>query len=280
MKNAKKTIWIMVLALPLVFLGYLLGTSSNKAAETFQVFAEPNKQHFLGTTFDGKDFLSSFASAALWSFSVALFICLLTLIFSLLLGFIQGTSKSKWITTFMLWTLLGFMTLPDIVMIMQITSGILEYDVVTRVSLILLISILSMPKALKLIADRSRSLQKKLFITALQDMGASRTQLFFRGYLPHLLLDVAWLVALLMPRLLQIEMGLSYLGISYFDFVGLGKLTATTFDSLHMPTAQYQMVFLVFSISAICLFPQWILRNLNRVITFFEKKESRSFTTV
>ncbi len=92
--------------------------------------------------------------------------------------------------------------------------------------------------------------------------GASYAHTFCHEVWPHLVEDVAWVAASVLPRFVAVEVGLAYLGVEYRDFEGLGRALAKSFTNFNDPTAAFQMLVTIAVILWVALLPQIALRLL------------------
>jgi len=91
---------------------------------------------------------------------------------------------------------------------------------------------------------------------------ASYSYTFCHDIWLHLVEDLAWIVASVLPRFVAIEVGMAFLGVEYRDFEGLGSVLTKSFNNLSVGTAVFQMLVTIVAIVWVALLPQFVLRLL------------------
>jgi ABC-type dipeptide/oligopeptide/nickel transport system permease subunit len=120
----------------------------------------------------------------------------------------------------------------------------------------------AVPTGARLIADRVRAVGRAGFVAASRAYGASFLYTFCHDIWPHLVEDLAWIVASILHRFVAVEVGMAYLGVEYRDFEGLGKVLTKSFNNLSVGTAVFQMLVTIVAILWVALLPQFVLRLL------------------
>jgi ABC-type dipeptide/oligopeptide/nickel transport system permease subunit len=129
-------------------------------------------------------------------------------------------------------------------------------------SMVAVLILFAIPAGARLIADRVRAVQRSGFVAAAHAYGATFGYTFRHDVWPHLVEDVAWIVASVLPRFVAVEVGLAYLGVEYRDFEGLGRVLSKSFANFNDSTAAFQMLVTIVAILWVALLPQVALRLL------------------
>ena len=120
---------------------------------------------------------------------------------------------------------LGVMAVPEAAVLITLATAWPRTAPAVHVnaSMVAVLVAFAVPTGARLIAERVRAVGRAGFVAASRAYGASYAYTFRHDIWPHLVEDVAWIVASVLPRFVAIEVGLAYLGVEYRDFEGLGR---------------------------------------------------------
>ncbi|PNY37951.1 hypothetical protein C2E31_05480 [Rhodopirellula baltica] len=219
----------------------------------------------LGTDYLGRSYAAVLGRAISATTRVAFFGTAAVLFGVLAVGTLQGSTQSKLLGAILASGNLGVMAVPQVAVLITIATSWSRTSPAWMVntSMMAVLVLFAIPTGARLIAERVRSVNQTRFVAASQAFGASWWYTFRRDVFPHLLEDIAWIVASVLPMFVAVEVGLAYLGIEYREFEGLGRALAKSFGSIFNGIAQFQLVVTIAVILWVALIPQIILKLLN-----------------
>lgn len=215
----------------------------------------------LGTTRGGVDFITATTHAASASFQVALLGTLAVVLGSLIAGVGQGLSRSRLVTGMAQAMTLGTLTLPDIAIITTAYCALpRNCDALIKASVVTAaLGMLWIPGNARLIGSRIRALRDMACVRASWISGASAWRVASRDFLPLLREDIAWLFAVVFPKFLHVEVGMTYLGLEP-GYAGLGRLLRTTYENNACAPYVFQLTVLSVVTVLLAIGPQLVLR--------------------
>ncbi len=218
----------------------------------------------LGTDYLGRPFLPVLCLAVSNTSRFALLGTSLVLAGCIFLGILQGSIRSHGLEALLSASSLGVMAVPEAAVLITVATAWPRTSPALRVnaSMLAVLILFAVPAGARLIAERVRSLRRTGFVAASHAYGASPFYTFRHDIWPHLLEDIAWIVASVLPRFIAIEVGLAYLGVEYRDFEGLGRTLTKSFNNLGVGTAVFQMLATIIVIVGLALLPQIVFRVL------------------
>jgi ABC-type dipeptide/oligopeptide/nickel transport system permease subunit len=218
----------------------------------------------LGTDYLGRPFVPVLCKGASGTARIAFLGTAAVVLGCLLVGTIQGTTRSRGLEALVSAGNLGVMAVPEAAVLITLATAWPRTTPALHVnaSMVAVLVAFAVPTGARLIAERVRSVGRAGFVAASRAYGAPFAYTFRHDVWPHLVEDVAWLVASVLPRFVAIEVGLAYLGVEYRDFEGLGRTLTKSFNNLEVSTAVFQMLVTIVVIVWVALLPQVVLRLL------------------
>lgn len=181
---------------------------------------EPNAEHVLGTTRQGRDVFSQLLHGGRASLSVAFIAGAISTVISILVGISAGYFGGRidqWLN-FAMNVVLVFPQLPLLIVLAAFLGQ------VGPVVIALLIGITSWPWGARVVRSQTMAIRQKEFILAAECMGESRLRIVLVEILPNLISIVAGsFVGVVMYALIN-EAGL--------EFLGLGDPTVVTWGTM------------------------------------------------
>lgn len=219
-------------------------------------------RYVLGTDYLGRPFLPVLIQATSRTVRFALLGTVAVLGGCLVVGVIHGSTRSRGLDALVSAGNLGIMAVPEAAVLIALATSWPRTSTPLWVNLSMLsvLVVFAIPSGARLIAERVRALEKTGFVAASHAYGATRAYTVRHEIWPHLVEDVAWIVAWSLPRFLAVEVGMAYLGVEYRDFEGLGRLLAKSFSNMSEGTAVFQMLVTIAMIVWVALVPQVLLR--------------------
>lgn len=220
--------------------------------------------HALGTDYLGRAFLPLLCKAMSGTVRIALLGTVAVVAGSLALGVVHGSTRSRGVEALVAAGNLGVMAVPEAAVLITLaaTWPRLAPALLVNASMVAVLVLFAIPTGARLIAERVRAVGRTGFVSASRAYGASYPYIFRHDIWPHLIEDVAWITASVLPRFVAIEVGMAYLGVEYRNFEGLGRALAKSFSYFHVGTAVFQMLVTIAAILWVALLPQVLLRLL------------------
>jgi ABC-type dipeptide/oligopeptide/nickel transport system permease subunit len=221
-------------------------------------------RYALGTDYLGRPFSPVLIQATAATLRIALLGTVAVVLGCLLVGIVQGSTNLRWVESLMALTSLGVMAVPEAAVLITLATAWPRTATPLHVNatMVAVLVVFAIPSGARLIAERVRSVGKSGFVAASHAYGATPFRIFLRDIWPHLVEDVAWIVATVLPRFVAVEVGMAYLGVEYRDFEGLGRTLAKSFSNLSVGTAAFQMLMTILAIVWAALLPQLLLPSL------------------
>ena len=218
----------------------------------------------LGTDYLGRSFVPVLCKGVSATARVAFLGTAAVVLCCLLVGTVQGTTRWRGLEALVAAGNLGVMAVPEVAVLIALAAGWPRTAPALQVnaSMIAVLIVFAVPARARLIAERVRAVGRTGFVAASHSYGATFVYTFRHDVWPHLVEDVAWIVASVLPRFVAIEVGMTYLGVEYRDFEGLGRTLTKSFNNLEVGTAVFQMLVTIVAILWVALLPQIVLRLL------------------
>ena len=218
----------------------------------------------LGTDYLGRPFVPVLCKAVSGTVRIALIGTLAVVLGCLLVGALHGSTHSRGLEALIAAGRLGVMAVPEAAVLITLATAWPRAAPPLRVnaSMVAVLVAFAIPTGARLIAERVRAVGRAGFVAASRAYGATYWYTFRHDIWPHLIEDVAWIVASVLPRFVAIEVGLAYLGVEYRDFEGLGRLLAKSFSNLSVGVAIFQLLVTIAVILWVALLPQIVLKAL------------------
>lgn len=218
----------------------------------------------LGTDYLGRPFLPLLGQALAGTARIALVGTAAVVLGCLVVGIVHGSTRSRALEAVVSAGNLGVMAVPEAAVLITLATAWPRTAPAGRVnlSMVAVLVAFAVPAGARLIAERVRALGRSGFVAASRSCGATYAYTFRHEIWPHLVEDVAWIGATVLPRFVAVEVGLAYLGVEYRDFEGLGRVLTKSFNNLAVGTAVFQMLVTIAAILWLALLPQIVLRSL------------------
>jgi ABC-type dipeptide/oligopeptide/nickel transport system permease subunit len=218
----------------------------------------------LGTDYLGRPFLPVLCAAMSGTVRIALLGTMAVVLGCLVVGVIHGSTPSRGLEALVAAGNLGVMAVPEAAAVITLAAAWPRTAPALQVnaSIVAILVAFAVPTGARLIADRVRAVGRAGFVAASRAYGASFLYTFCHDIWPHLVEDLAWIVASILHRFVAVEVGMAYLGVEYRDFEGLGKVLTKSFNNLSVGTAVFQMLVTIVAILWVALLPQFVLRLL------------------
>lgn len=224
--------------------------------------APDGAQYALGTDYLGRPFLSVLCRAVSGTMRIALLGTAAVVIGCLIVGVVHGATRSRGVEAIVAAGNLGVMAVPEAAVLITLATAWPRTAPALQVnaSMVAVLVVFAIPTGARLIADRVRALGKAGFVAASIACGASYSHTFRYEIWPHLVDDLAWIVASVLPRFVAVEIGMAYLGVEYRDFEGLGRALTKSFRHMSIGTSVFQMLITIATIVWVALLPQLLFR--------------------
>ncbi len=221
-------------------------------------------RYAIGTDYLGRPFVPVLVQAASATMRLALAGTALALLGCLIVGVIHGSTRSRGLEALVAAGNLGAMAVPEAAVLITLATAWPRTAPAAYVnaSMLAVLVAFAVPTGARLIAERVRAVGRTGFVAASRAYGASYAYTFRHDIWPHLLEDVAWIVASVLPRFVAIEVGMAFVGVEYRDLEGLGRTLAKSFNNLSVGTAVFQMLVTIAVILWVALTPQFVLNAL------------------
>jgi peptide/nickel transport system permease protein len=221
-------------------------------------------RYALGTDYLGRPFVPVLVQASSATMRLALAGTALALLGCLIVGVIHGSTRSRGLEALVAAGNLGAMAVPEAAVLITLATAWPRTAPAAYVnaSMLAVLVAFAVPTGARLIAERVRAVGRTGFVAASRAYGASYAYTFRHDIWPHLLEDVAWIVASVLPRFVAIEVGMAFVGVEYRDLEGLGRTLAKSFNNLSVGTAVFQMLVTIAVILWVALTPQFVLNAL------------------
>lgn len=220
--------------------------------------------HALGTDYLGRSFLSVLCKSTSGTVRIAVLGTVAVVIGCLAIGVVHGATRSRSIEALVAAGNLGVMSVPEAAVLITLATAWprLAPALLVNASMVAVLVLFAVPTGARLIAERVRAVGRTGFVAASRAYGATYPYIFRHDVWPHLIEDVAWITASVLPRFVAIEVGMAYLGVEYRNFEGLGRALAKSFSYFTVGTAVFQMFVTIAVILWVALLPQVLLRVL------------------
>jgi peptide/nickel transport system permease protein len=220
--------------------------------------------YMLGTDYLGRPFVPVLVQSASATMRIALAGTTLVLVGCLIVGVIHGSTRSRGLEALVAAGNLGVMAIPEAAVVITLATAWPRAApaVYVNASILAVLVAFAIPAGARLIAERVRAVGRTGFVAASRAYGATYAYTFRHDIWPHLMEDVAWIAASVLPRFVTIEVGMAFLGVEYRDFEGLGRTLAKSFNNLSVGTAVFQMLVTIAVILWVALTPQFVLNAL------------------
>jgi len=218
-------------------------------------------RYALGTDYLGRPFLPVLVHATAQTMRFAALGTFSVLVGCLVIGTVHGSTRSRGLEALVAAGNLGVMAVPEAAVLISLATSWprTSHPLYVNVSMLAVLVTFAVPPGSRLIAERVRALNRTGFVAASHACGATYGHTLRHEIWPHLVEDVAWIIAWTLPRFLAIEVGMAYLGIECRDFEGLGRLLAKSFSNMSDGTALVQMLATIAVIAWVALVPQALL---------------------
>jgi ABC-type dipeptide/oligopeptide/nickel transport system permease subunit len=218
----------------------------------------------LGTDYLGRPFLPVLCAAVSGTVRIALLGTTAVVLGCLIVGVVLGSTQSRSLKALLAAGNLGVMAVPEaaVVITLAVTFPRTAPALQVNASILAALVAFAVPTGARLIAERVRAVRRAGFVAASRAYGASYLYTFCHDVWPHLVEDLAWIVASVLPRFVAIEVGMAFLAVEYRDFEGLGRALTKSFNNLGVGTAIFQMLVTIAAIVWVALLPQFVLQLL------------------
>ena len=218
----------------------------------------------LGTDYLGRPFVPVLCLAVSSTMRIALLGTVAVVLGCVAVGVVQGSARSRGLEALVAAGSLGVMAVPEAAVLIALASAWPRTAPPLYVNSCMasVLVAFAIPAGARLIAERVRAVGQSGFVAASRAYGASPLYIFRHDVWPHLVEDLAWIAATVMPRFVAVEVGLAYLGVEYREFEGLGRTLTKSFNNLSVGTAVFQMLVTIAVVLWVAMLPQIALRLL------------------
>jgi peptide/nickel transport system permease protein len=226
--------------------------------------AGDGESYALGTDYLGRPFVPVLCKAISGTMRIALIGTITVVLGCLIIGAIHGSTRSRGLEALIAAGALGVMAVPEAAVLITLATAWPRAAPPLRVnaSMVAVLVAFAIPTGARLIAERVRAVGRAGFVAASRAYGATYWYTLRHDVWPHLIEDVAWIVASVLPRFVAVEVGLAYLGVEYREFEGLGRVLTKSFNNMSVGVAVFQMLVTIAAILWVALLPQLLLRLL------------------
>jgi peptide/nickel transport system permease protein len=173
----------------------------------YNIYAQPNAEHLLGTDQKGRDHLTRLLYAGGVSLKIAYIAAAISLTIGVALGLISGYYRGV-VDDVLVWLVTTLNSIPNLFLLIIIASVLNPGEQ----TLILILGFLGWTGTLRLVRGETLSLREREFVLAARAMGASGIRIMVQHILPNLLSIVIITLAIDIGVLILTETVLSFLG--------------------------------------------------------------------
>jgi peptide/nickel transport system permease protein len=248
------------------------GSVSPRRARRVEIFLPPSWYQSapdracypLGTDYLGRPFVPVLCQAVSSTLRIALVGTLAVVLGCVAVGVIQGSTRSRALEAIVAAGSLGVMAVPEAAVLITLAAAWPRTAPPLYVNSCMasVLVAFAIPAGARLIAERVRAVGRSGFVAASRACGASTLYIFRHDVWPHLVEDLAWIAASVLPRFVAVEVGLAYLGVEYRELEGLGRTLTKSFNNLSVGTAAFHMLVTIAAILWVAMLPQIVLRLL------------------
>jgi peptide/nickel transport system permease protein len=223
---------------------------------------EHGQSYVLGTDYLGRPFAPVLMHGLRATLQAAVAGTLAVVGACLVLGIFHGSTQSRLLERLLSAGALGVLALPEAAVLITVGNAWPRTAASATVNLTMMAVLIAfaIPTGARLVAERVRAVNGSGFVAASRAYGATYSYIFRKDVWPHLIDDVTWIIAAVLPRFIAAEVGLAYLGVEYREFEGLGKVLKKSFDYLTVPTATTQLTVTILVVLWAAVLPQVVLR--------------------
>lgn len=177
--------------------------------------ATPSASHLLGTNRDGQDVMTRL----MYGGRVSLMIGFVCVGFELFLGVIFGGIAGfygKWVDAVIMRLVDIFYCIPDLPMILILSSVLVQYNVPSEYNIIILIAIIGIlgwAGPARMIRGQILSLREQEFMVATESVGLKVRDRIFKHLIPNVIPQIIVMATLGLGGVILFESALSYLGL-------------------------------------------------------------------
>jgi ABC-type dipeptide/oligopeptide/nickel transport system permease subunit len=229
---------------------------------TWYQAAPDGGSYVLGTDYLGRPFLPVLCRAISDTVRFAAIGTTAVVAGCLVIGVVHGSTRSRGLEALVAAGNLGVIAVPEAAVLITLATAWPRMAPAIYVNgcMLALLVLFATPTGARLIAERVRAVGKTGFVAASRAYGASPRYTFRHEVWPHLVEDLAWIVASVLPRFVAVEVGMAYLGVEYREFEGLGRALAKCFSYFSVGVAVFQLLVTIAAILWVALLPQVFLR--------------------
>jgi ABC-type dipeptide/oligopeptide/nickel transport system permease subunit len=216
----------------------------------------------LGTDYLGRPFVPVLCQALSGTVRIAALGTVAVVLGCLVVGTVHGFTRSRGLEALIGKGGLGVLAVPEAAVLIVLAAAWPRTapPLLVNASMVAVLIVFAIPTGARLIAERVRAVGSAGFVAASRAYGAPFAYTFRHDVWPHLVEDLAWIVASVLPRFVAVEVGLAYLGVEYRNFEGLGRVLTKSFNNMEAGPALFQMAVTIVVILWAALVPQVVLR--------------------
>lgn len=181
-------------------------------AELIKEFEEKNlekRTYLLGTSIDGRDFISMLLFGTKISLSIGFIAVIISLILGVSLGALAGFFGG-WIDNSIMWLMTVVWSIPSIMLVIAISLALQSKGIWVA---FVAVGLTMWVEAARVVRGQIMSIREKLFVEAAKALGIGNLRIIFFHILPNLLGPIIVIATANFATAILVEAGLSFLGL-------------------------------------------------------------------
>ncbi|MBQ8856515.1 MAG: ABC transporter permease [Lachnospiraceae bacterium] len=208
-----------------------------KATYVYDAYAEPSKEHWLGTDANGMDMLTRLMYGGRVSLMIGFIVVFIEVVIGVILGGLAGYFGS-WVDMLIMRIVDVFYCIPSmpLIIILGAAMDAMKVEPMTRMFyLMLILGFLGWPSITRLVRGQILSLREQEFMTAAEACGIRVSRRIFRHLIPNVIPQLIVTCTMSLGSTIITEATLSFLGIGVkFPFASWGNIITDVNDAFVM----------------------------------------------
>lgn len=208
-----------------------------KETYVYDSYAEPSKEHWLGTDVNGMDMLTRLMYGGRVSLMIGFIVVFIEVIIGVTLGGLAGYF-GKWVDMLIMRIVDVFYCIPSmpLIIILGAAMDAMKVEPMTRMFyLMLILGFLGWPAITRLVRGQILSLREQEFMTAAEACGVRVSRRIFRHLIPNVIPQLIVSCTMSLGSTIIMEATLSFLGIGVkFPFASWGNIITDVNDAFVM----------------------------------------------
>ena len=208
-----------------------------KETYVYDAYAEPSKEHLLGTDANGMDMLTRLMYGGRVSLMIGFIVVFIEVVIGVTLGGLAGYF-GKWVDMLIMRIVDVFYCIPSmpLIIILGAAMDAMKVEPMTRMFyLMLILGFLGWPGITRLVRGQILSLREQEFMTAAEACGVRVSRRIFRHLIPNVIPQLIVTCTMSLGSTIITEATLSFLGIGVkFPFASWGNIITDVNDAFVM----------------------------------------------